>query len=277
MKLSISPCLLIIAALVAIAWYFRGPVFRAMYRVRAERLRRRISRKLAAPLICIVGHVDDDAAVRWMKAIRAAPPGSLDVLIHSNGGATQARSRVVRALSAHNGFIVAHVPEFAWSAGAGIAAVCDRIHMNQDAVLGPFDPARPLGQDVTFCAVECLSHETCTPQEVIRSHQALDEGEADLRRALAARRRVLGARIEWNNVDGVVRDDAGVLGEATKDPEDHLVEQLVRGGWGNHWRPIYLEDARELGLDARLEGRVMAEMFSELARLSMLALPEAQR
>jgi hypothetical protein len=27
----------------------------------------------------------------------------------------------------------------------------------------------------------------------------------------------------------------------------------------------------------RLEGRVMAEMFSELARLSMLALPEAQR
>ena len=259
--------LLVLAALAALVWYFRGPVLRAMYRVRASLLRRSIERNLGRPLVCLVGAIDADSAPVWCAKIRTAPPYPLSVLIHTYGGQSDARARVSRALAQHPGLLTAHVPVFAWSAGTALVLACDRVLMGPDAVLGPIDPNKKAdGGGVIYCASEVISHDTQIAASVIDSRAALDECEAALRDNRGAR------RARW------VRD----LPPEPETPEarasdDRLVAQLIRGGWGNHWRPIFIEDAQALGIDARAEDPTLHPRLAELGRLTMLSLRECDR
>lgn len=282
MKLTVSPCLLILAALVALAWRFRGPVLRAMYRARASLLRRRIERDIGMPLVCLVGAVDQDSAPVWCAKLRAVKPGPLAVLLHTYGGNSDARARVGRAVAQHRGLVSAHVPEFAWSAGCAIALACDRVFMGVDSVLGPIDPSKKADDGgLIFCASEVAAHDAQAVASVRDSRTSLDECEAALRANRAARRAMFSRyqtnRVEWNAETGATVDTAGVLGEVIPDPDAMLVSQLVRGGWGNHWRPIFIEDAQALGIDARPENPAMHPRLAELARLTLLSLKECDR
>lgn len=267
MTFFINTYLLVLAALAALVWYFRGPVLRAMYRVRASLLRRSIECDIngrfarygtvPASLLCLVGAVDADSAPHWCAAIRAAKPGPLEILLHTYGGQSDARARVGRALAQHPGLLTAHVPNFAWSAGTALVLACDRVMMGPDAVLGPIDPNKKAdGGGVIYCASEVISHDTQIAASVIDSRAALDECEAALRDNRGARRaRTPEARAS----------------------DDRLVAQLIRGGWGNHWRPIFIEDAQALGIDARAEDPTLHPRLAELGRLTMLSLRECDR
>ncbi len=267
MTFFINTYLFVLAALAALVWYFRGSVLRAMYRVRASLLRRSIERNLGRPLVCLVGAIDADSAPVWCAKIRTAPPYPLSVLIHTYGGQSDARARVSRALAQHPGLLTAHVPNFAWSAGTALVLACDRVLMGPDAVLGPIDPNKKAdGGGVIYCASEVISHDTQIAASVIDSRAALDECEAALRDNRGAR------RARW------VRD----LPPEPETPEarasdDRLVAQLIRGGWGNHWRPIFIEDAQALGIDARAEDPTLHPRLAELGRLTMLSLRECDR
>ena len=59
--------------------------------------------------------------------------------------------------------------------------------------------------------------------------------------------------------------------------DETLVQMLVHGGWGHHWRAIFRHDARGLGLDVVDAQTKAGEDFAELARLTHLSLPEDQR
>ena len=139
--------------------------------------------------------------------------------------------------------------------------------MGPDAVLGPIDPNKKAdGGGVIYCASEVISHDTQIAASVIDSRAALDECEAALRDNRGAR------RARW------VRD----LPPEPETPEarasdDRLVAQLIRGGWGNHWRPIFIEDAQALGIDARAEDPTLHPRLAELGRLTMLSLRECDR
>jgi membrane-bound ClpP family serine protease len=260
--MTISPALLILAALLALAWRFRAIALRAVYRLRAACLYRTITRDLRPPLLCLVGAVDADSAPRWCAAIRAAKPGPLRVLLHTYGGNSDARARVGRALAQHPGLIVAHVPDFAWSAGTALALACDRVMMGPDAVLGPIDPNKKAdGGGTVYCAHEVAGHAAQTDPSVLDSRASLDECEAALRSNRAARR----AFSHTPNRPAAFAVD------------DHLVAQLVRGGWGNHWRPIFLEDAQALGIDAHPEDPALHPRLAKLAHLTMLSLRECDR
>ena len=284
MRLFISPCLLILAALVALAWNFRGPVLRAMYRVRAERLRRSIERDLKGTLICLVGLVDDDSAPVWCRKIRAADPDKvLHLLIHSYGGASQARSIVSRCIAAYQNLVVAHVPIQAWSAGTALALAADSVMMGPDAAMGPTDPGRRVNYDTTWCVYEVAGHDTQTPDQVVGSRASLSEAEEALRRDRSTRRAFWASKKPWMQgtvqawSNPIVRDDGAVINTDPADPDAHLVAQLVRGGWGNHFRPIFVDDAKRLGIAACSEAPSTQRRMAELARLTNLSLRECDR
>lgn len=259
MTLTVDMPVLLAAAAIWIAWHFQADAAQALARLQAERLRQQLEAAYGCPIVCMVGGVYDSMADRWVRELRRAErrsPKAIHVLIHTNGGQTMACSSVTRALAEQKALVVAHVPLFAWSAGAGLALACDAIRMDHDGVLGPCDPGRSATDDTVFCAPSVIAHETGKPYDVVRDATALNENAERITSSRAMRRRMRSAAPEVNER------------EAANDRR--LVELLVRGGWGNHWRPIFIENGQELGLAVEAE---YDPRWAKLARLCEAALP----
>ena len=266
MSLTILPSHLLILAALYLGWRYRLAFLRAVYRIRAARLHAFMEAHWRCRIVCAVGHVNDASADRWIASIRALETSGaiLHLLIHTNGGAAQAATRVKHTLSTYPHEVVADVPGYAWSAGTSIALACDRIVLGPDSVLGPCDRAWTTGESTAWAVEHVAAHEDGVPIEIIRARQAIEEAASELLTYRASRRAI---------TDRLYRRRAG-------DPaavDEHLAYQLVRGGWGHHWRPIFRADARKLGLDIQDATPTSHKDFAELARLTMLSLPEDQR
>jgi membrane-bound ClpP family serine protease len=265
-NLTIIPSHLLIVAALYLSWRYRLALLRAVYRVRAARFHAYLEMQWRCRIVCMVGHVDDASADRLIASIRALETSGaiLHLLIHTNGGAAQAATRVKHALASYPYEVVADVPGFAWSAGTSIALACDRIVLGPDSVLGPCDRAWTGGDPTAWAVEHVAAHEGGVPIEVIRARQAIEEAAAEVLAYRAQRRALADKRYRHHAANPTAIDE-------------HLVDQLVRGGWGHHWRPIFRADARKLGLDIQDATSASHKDFAELARLTMLSLPEDQR
>lgn len=266
MSLTILPSHLLILAALYLAWCYRMDLLRAVYRVRAARFHAYMEVQWRCRIVSMVGHVDDASADRWIADIRALETSgaSLHLLIQTNGGAAQAATRIKHALSSYPHEVVANVPRFAWSAGTSVALACDYITLGPDSVLGPCDRAWTAGESSQWAVEHIAAHEDGVPIEVVRARRCIEEAAAEVI-SYRARRRAITDRLYSRH-----RGDPRVA-------DEHLADQLVRGGWGHHWRPIFRADARKLGLDIQDATPASHKDFAELARLTMLSLPEEQR
>src|SRR6202158_427153 len=95
--------------------------------------------------IPLARYIDIDDAESVLRAIRETPSGqTIEIILHTPGGLVLAASQIARALSDHDGRVVAVVPHYAMSGGTLIALAADEIQLDRHAALGPVDP--PLGQ-----------------------------------------------------------------------------------------------------------------------------------
>jgi ClpP class serine protease len=91
--------------------------------------------------IPIMRHIDIDDSESVLEAIRETPPGRpIEIILHTPGGLVLAASQIARALSDHDGRVVAVVPHYAMSGGTLIALAADEIVLDSHAALGPVDP-----------------------------------------------------------------------------------------------------------------------------------------
>lgn len=266
MSLTILPSHLLAIAALYLLWRHRTDLLRAVYRFRAARLHAYMEMHWRCRIVRMVGRVDDDSADRWIAGVRVLETSGaiLHALIHTNGGASQAATRVKNALSTYPHEVVADIPGFAWSAGTSIALSCDRIVLGPDSVLGPCDRAWTRSDDMVWAVDQVAAHEQGVPVDVVHARRAIEEASAEVLTYRARRRAVTSKLYRRRAGDPTAADE-------------HLAEQLVRGGWGFHWRPIFRTDARALGLDIEDATPASLRDFAELARLTMLSLPEDQR
>src|SRR3977135_660102 len=103
--------------------------------------------------IPLARYIDIDDAESLLRAIRETPPGkTIEIILHTPGGLVLAASQIARALSDHDGRVVAVVPHYAVSGGTLIALAADEIVIDRHAALGPVDPQ--LGQYAARSLVE---------------------------------------------------------------------------------------------------------------------------
>ena len=276
MSITILPSHLLALGLILFLGYLSGryspDIARRIYAFRARRLHAVMERALRCKIVRIVGSVCVTMVDQWIVAVRAqAKTGmELHLLVHTNGGDSGAAVRLKHALVDHPHDLVAHVPRFAWSAGTSIVLACDRIVMGPDSVLGPVDRAWKREQPDTFATEEIRAHEQGVPVALIKARSCADEAAADLKR-FRARRRLMQDRIHSAQV---FRNGCEMR---AREVDETLVQMLVHGGWGHHWRAIFRHDARGLGLDVVDAQAKVSEDLAELARLTKLSLPEDQQ
>src|SRR5258705_3911175 len=103
--------------------------------------------------IPIARYIDIDDSQSVLQAIRETAPGkTIEIILHTPGGLVLAASQIARALSDHDGRVVAVVPHYAMSGGTLIALAADEIVLDGHAALGPVDPQ--LGQYPAASVVE---------------------------------------------------------------------------------------------------------------------------
>jgi ClpP class serine protease len=173
-------------------------------------------------------HIDLDDAESVLRAIRETTPGkTIEIILHTPGGLVLAASQIARALSDHDGRVVAVVPHYAMSGGTLIALAADEIVLDAHAALGPVDPQ--LGQFPAASLVEVAS----MPGE----HEDQTLILADVgRKALV-------------QVEAVARE----LLQRHSDPQRARdVARLLSQGTWTHDHPLMASDLERLGLPVRV-------------------------
>jgi ClpP class serine protease len=178
--------------------------------------------------IPLVRHIDIDDSESVLRAIRETPAGkTIEIILHTPGGLVLAASQIARALSDHEGRIVAVVPHYAMSGGTLIALAADEIVIDRHAALGPVDPQ--LGQYPAASLVEVAAmpgrHED---QTLILA----DVGRKALVQVEAVARHLLERHIEPERARQVA----------------HL---LTSGVW-THDHPLMAPELEQLGLPVRV-------------------------
>jgi ClpP class serine protease len=174
--------------------------------------------------IPIMRHIDIDDSESVLEAIRETPPGrTIEIILHTPGGLVLAASQIARALSDHDGRVVAVVPHYAMSGGTLIALAADEIVLDSHAALGPVDPQ--LGEFPAASLVEVAGlpgdHEDRTLILATVGRKALRQVE-DVARELLRHR----------HDDARARD---------------LAHLLASGVW-THDHPLLPRDLEELGI-----------------------------
>jgi ClpP class serine protease len=176
----------------------------------------------------LMRHIDLDDAESVLRAIRETTPGkTIEIILHTPGGLVLAASQIARALSDHDGRVVAVVPHYAMSGGTLIALAADEIVLDAHAALGPVDPQ--LGQFPAASLVEVAS----MPGE----HEDQTLILADVgRKALV-------------QVEAVARE----LLQRHSDPQRARdVARLLSQGTWTHDHPLMASDLERLGLPVRV-------------------------
>jgi ClpP class serine protease len=191
----------------------------------------------------LMRHIDIDDAESVLRAIRETAPGkTIEIILHTPGGLVLAASQIARALSDHDGRVVAVVPHYAMSGGTLIALAADEIVLDGHAALGPVDPQ--LGQYPAASLVEVAS----MPGE----HEDQTLILADVgRKALA-------------QVEAVARE----LLQRHSDPQRARdVARLLSQGTWTHDHPLMASDLERLGLPVRVgvppEERALMKLYPQ--------------
>jgi ClpP class serine protease len=108
----------------------------------------------------LMRHIDIDDSQSVLRAIRSTPPGrGIEIILHTPGGLVLAASQIAKALSDHEGRVVAVVPHYAMSGGTLIALAADEIVIDRHAALGPVDPQLGQYPAASLVAVSALPGE----------------------------------------------------------------------------------------------------------------------
>src|SRR5256885_3136211 len=88
--------------------------------------------------IPLARYIDIDDAQTVLRAIRETRPGkAIEIILHTPGGLVLAASQIARALSDHEGKIIAVIPHYAMSGGKLIALAGDQRQTSRHAAQGP--------------------------------------------------------------------------------------------------------------------------------------------
>jgi membrane-bound ClpP family serine protease len=253
---TLSP-LLILVALVALApWkaigcWLRSLVFKARLARVVARLRRPWPPRpgacgsLRGPVTMLVytGVLERADTFALVRRIRAADPHlPLVLVLDTTGGDMSAGLQLLHALSSHPSRVVVRVADECWSAGTLAALGADEIILAPDANLGFCDAIAHTEPGKIHTGPVMTSVTRGEPVDVVRSRHVL----RDITRSVTAAR--------------VARGDA---------PADAcaLAERMVSSDC-DHWQPIFIEEARSLGLPVKVDAD---PIWYEVVRLSIWA------
>ncbi len=178
--------------------------------------------------IPLARYIDIDDAQTVLRAIRETPAGkTIEIILHTPGGLVLAASQIARALSDHDGRIIAVVPHYAMSGGTLIALAADEILLDRHAALGPVDPQ--LGQYPARSLVDVA--------EMPGRHE-----DQTLLMADVGRKALRQVKI---TVQDLLRKHMDVTRAAD------LAELLSTGVW-THDHPLMASDLEQLGLPVKV-------------------------
>lgn len=228
MHLTADPLILLVALAFLLPWAsIRSSLRRAVYRALAWQLRLRISRSTDTAVLAYVGVMERVDTYRLVQAIRDVPPDrQITLVIDTRGGDASAGFQVMHALAAHDARVAVVVVDECWSAGTIAALGADAILMAPDANLGfcdtvlHSDPSGIHTNPVHIAAKNGEAVEQVRARHTLREHAAL----------IAAARVARGATL----------DEAELLAERMVMPDS------------DHWHPIFIEEARKLGLPVEI-------------------------
>src|SRR6202048_1375 len=178
--------------------------------------------------IPLARYIDIDDAESVLRAIRGTPPGkTIEIILHTPGGLGLAASQIARALSDHDGKVVAVVPHYAMSGGTLIALAADEIILDRHAALGPVDPQ--LGQYSARSLVDVADRPGRHEDQTLL---LADVGRKALRQVQATVRTLLEKHMEPARAQDVAR-------------------LLATGTW-THDHPLMAPELEELGLPVKV-------------------------
>ena len=173
-------------------------------------------------------NLDDSHKV--MRALRDTPDSRpIHLVLHTPGGMVIAAEQIARAIKRHKGKVDAYIPQYAMSGGTLVALACDRIHMGDNALLGPLDPQLMVG---LFDQYPCASLvKALKIRNANRDDRTLIYGDV-------AEKAIAQMKV---TVTEILADRLG------ENKAEELSCKLCEGNW-THDYGINLERAKELGL-----------------------------
>ena len=193
--------------------------------------------------IPLARYIDIDDAESVLRAIRETPPGkTIEIILHTPGGLVLAASQIARALSDHDGRVVAVVPHYAMSGGTLIALAADEIQLDRHAALGPVDPQ--LGQHAARSLVDVAA---LPGQHDDQTLLMADVGRKALRQVKVTVKSLLQKRM---------------------DPEraEEVAELLSQGVW-THDNALMAPELEQLGLPVKVgvpaEERSLLDLYPQ--------------
>lgn len=242
-----------------------------LMRVRRMRLIRAIEKKRNSRVITLIHrqetmklfgiplmrYIDINDSEEILRAIRFTPENMpIDMIVHTPGGLVLSSEQIAMALKRHRAKVTIFVPHYAMSGGTLLCLAADEVAMDGNAVLGPVDPQVGKYPAVSVMAAvekkepKDIDDETYIMADI--SHKALRQ----------------------------MREFVEIILSGERSPGD--VERIVKAlteGRRTHDHPIFLEDARRLGLNVtdRVPGDIyrLMELFphAEQQRPSVQYVP----
>jgi ClpP class serine protease len=193
--------------------------------------------------IPLMRHIDIDDSQSVLRAIRETPAGkTIEIILHTPGGLVLAASQIARALSDHDGKVVAVVPHYAMSGGTLIALAADEILIDRHAALGPVDPQ--LGQYAARSLVEVAA-------------MPGDHDDQTLLMADVGRKALRQVRLLTQ----------GLLEKHMEPPRAAEVAELMATGVWTHDHPLMAPELEQLGFPVRVgvpdEERALMDLFPQ--------------
>jgi ClpP class serine protease len=193
--------------------------------------------------IPIARYIDIDDSQSVLQAIRETPAKkSIEIILHTPGGLVLAASQIARALSDHDGRIIAVVPHYAMSGGTLIALAADEILIDRHAALGPVDPQ--LGQ---YAARSLVDVAAMPGQHEDQTLLLADVGRKALRQVKLTVEGLLAKRMD-----------------PTRAKE---VAELLSSGVWTHDHPLMAPELEQLGLPVKVgvppEERALLELYPQ--------------
>lgn len=226
MHLTADPLLLLAALAFLVPWAGLATALRrSYYAARSWALRVRMGRRLGATVLVYAATMERRDTWPLVRAIYKAgrrPAPDLFLVLDTRGGDLSAGLQVMRALAAYPGRTTVVVPDECWSAGTLAALGADTVLLAPAGNLGSCDAILHVDPSRILAAPTAAAADLGEPVENLRSRHSLRDIADEVTRARMARG------------DGRVK-------------AQQLAAKLVYAD-ADHWHPIFIERARELGL-----------------------------
>lgn len=178
-------------------------------------------------------YIDIEDSEKILRAIRFTPEERpIDLVIHTPGGLVLASEQIARALLRHKSEVNVIIPHYAMSGGTLISLAADKVHLDENAVLGPLDPQ--LG--MTYPATSVLEVPKVKPLEKMKDETLIYLDIAN--KAVA-------------QVEELIFDLLSTKGMERKKAFS-IAHTLSRGQW-THDYPLTIEKLKAIGIKVDTE------------------------